>query len=200
MLHYELSNIVIGFVIWLPVVYLGVALAEYVAHRWVMHRNTMLTKAEFEKHAVQHHARRVMEPRYPYVDLALHCHLIYGAPAWGGFLISFLCGRPYALGGLIATLTMFTFHSYVWSKLHRAQHDLEDNWTCRLPWFAELKRHHLDHHIRPSRNFAAMFLWTDRLFGTYWRSAEACAVAAAPRHRAPGRPCPSPTTTVPARP
>ena len=70
---------------------------------------------------------------------------------------------------------MFTFHSYVWSKLHRAQHDLEDNWTFRLPWFAELKRHYLDHHIRPSRNFAAMFLWTDHLFGTYWRSADACA-------------------------
>ena len=93
---------------------------------------------------------------------------------WAGLSsISVLCGRPYALGGLIATLTMFTFHSYVWSKLHRAQHDLEDNWTCRLPWFAELKRHHLDHHIRPSRNFAALFLWTDRLFGTYWRSPEA---------------------------
>jgi hypothetical protein len=138
-LHYEPSNIVIGFVIWLPVVYVGVAIAEYVAHRWVMHRNTTLTKGEFEKHAVQHHGRRVMEPRYPYVDLALHCHLIYGAPAWGGFLIGFLCGRPYALGGLIATLTMFTFHSYVWSTLHRAQHDLEDNWTCRLPRFAELE-------------------------------------------------------------
>ena len=158
MLHYNLSNVVIGFIIWLPVVYLGVAIAEYVAHRWVMHRNTMLTKAEFEKHAVQHHARRVMEPRYPYVDLALHCHLIYGVPAWGGFLISFLCGRPYALGGLIATLTMFTFHSYVWSKLHRAQHGLEENWTRHVPWFAELKRHHLDHHIRPSRNFAVVFL------------------------------------------
>ena len=40
---------------------------------------------------------------------------------WAGlFLISVLCGCPYALGGLIATLAIFTFHSHVWSALHRA--------------------------------------------------------------------------------
>ena len=60
---------------------------------------------------------------------------------WAGLSsISVLCGRPYALGGLIATLRMFTFHSYVWSTLHRAQHVLADDSTCRLAWFAELER------------------------------------------------------------
>lgn len=172
MLHYSISNVVVGFIIWFPVVYLAMAVVEYVAHRWFMHRRTFLTKTEFEHHTVQHHGHRINEPMFPYIDLPIRYHLIYGSPGWGGFLIGFLCGGPYALGGLVATLAMFAFHSYFYSKVHRAQHDLEENWTQLLPWFAELKRHHLDHHIQPSRNFAVVFLWTDRLFGTHWRSSD----------------------------
>jgi sterol desaturase/sphingolipid hydroxylase (fatty acid hydroxylase superfamily) len=179
MLHYGFSNIVIGFIIWFPVVYVGMALVEYVAHRWFMHKKNFLTKREFENHTVQHHGHRLMEPMFPYIDLPVRYHLIFGIPGWGGFLIGFLSGGPYALGGLIATLTMFFFHSYFYSKVHRAQHDLEENWTQRLPWFAELKRHHLDHHIRPSRNFAVVFLWTDKLFGTHWRSVDVPNISAA---------------------
>ena len=172
-MHYEPANIIIGFVIWTPVIYVGLAIAEYVAHRWFMHRKTALTRAEFQRHAVQHHGKRINEPLYPYIDLPVRYHLVFGSPGWCGFLIGFLCGAPYALGGMLATLSFFTLHSYFYSKVHRAQHDLEVNWTTKLPWFAEMKTHHLDHHKRPSRNFAVVFLWTDRLFGTHWRSVDA---------------------------
>ena len=158
--------------IWLPVIYVGLALLEYVAHRWFMHRRNSLTRTEFQRHAVQHHGKRVNQPLYPYIDLPVRYHLLYGSPGWGGFLVGFLLGAPYALGGLLATLLMFVLHAYFYTKLHRAQHDLEDNWTTKMSWFEEMKRHHLDHHKRPSRNFAVVFLWTDKLFGTHWRSVD----------------------------
>lgn len=164
-------NLIVGFLVWLPLIYLFMALAEYIAHRWFMHKKTVLTSYEYKTHTVEHHGRKVNSPMYPYVDLSIRYHLLYGSPGIAAFLVGhFVFDRQYALGGLACLLSMFVFHSQVYSKIHRATHELERNWAEHLPYYERMKQHHLLHHRYPSKNFAVIFLWTDSLFGTKVRS------------------------------
>lgn len=166
----------IGFCIYLVIDYFAMALVEYIGHRWFMHRPNAFNMAGYKTHHVEHHGKGLNEP-WPHIDLRLRDTLVFAVPflllsAVNGTVSGLLWGFYYPYGSIPALLLTLAVHHHVYTRIHRCEHELEHNWTERLPWFQEMKRHHLDHHRKPNRNFAVVFLWTDRLFGTYWRSPE----------------------------
>lgn len=132
-------------------------LLEYWAHRWMQHRPARYPSETYRSHVIDHHARR--QNRLELVDISFRRTVVQGAAIW--LPIGLVDWR----GGLVFAVGLFLY-GILWTKLHRAHHDLEVNWTCWLPFYSVLRRHHLAHHALPTKNFAPVFLFTDRLFGT----------------------------------
>ena len=143
--------------IWLIVWMLFMAFTEYLIHRHTMHkRNSWLPSWIFHDHSIEHHH---MERNDINIDLPLYFHILVGSPLIiASYFISLPC--------LLTLLAVFMYHSYVWTKLHRGIHDLENNWLMKTNYFKRAKRHHELHHERPGKNFGVVFLWTDSLFRT----------------------------------
>lgn len=135
------------------------AFAEYFIHKYVMHKRFFKSKRLawiFEEHHIEHHKHH----RYDInVDLPIYFHLIISSP----FLLLLALFYPI---GLIPFVLTLVHHSIYWTKLHRAAHDLEHNWTEKLGNFERMKQHHLFHHDAPSKNFGVVYPWTDKFFGT----------------------------------
>lgn len=150
-------NGVLEFFIWLTIWMLVVAVGEYSSHRWIMHKKRWwLPIWIFQNHTIEHHHHKRNDIN---IDLPIRIHLVVGFPLIvGASFWSWQC--------LSSLLCAFLFHSYVWTKLHRAIHGLENNWTNKTRWFTEFKSHHELHHKRPGKNFGVVFLFTDYLFGT----------------------------------
>lgn len=137
------------------------AFAEYFIHRWTMHRKCWwLPGSVFNEHSIEHHHKERNDIN---IDLSVFNHFLIGSPL---IIATILLGWWACLAGLIAT---FFFHSYAWTKLHRAIHELEDNWVGRSWFFKYFKKHHEDHHKRPGRNFAVVYIFTDYIFGTSYK-------------------------------
>ena len=169
------SKIIVGFVVYFVALYPVMAIVEYVAHRWFMHRYSVINKLGYQAHRIEHHGNGENDD-WPHIRLRLRDHLLYGSPAVVWLVCRGLFGFTYAFGGVAALLLWFFIYVRVYSALHRTHHDLEHNWTERLPGAEAMKQHHLLHHKYPKTNFAVVlgvpfgFAWVDRLFGT-WRSA-----------------------------
>ena len=146
----------IAALVWLLAAIASMHVAEYLIHRFVMHRRTLFRSA-WQVHAVEHHGRGRLDVN---VDLPVTQHLFFASPL---LLLLAVTGAWLGLG---AFLLVFWLHAYLWTRLHRAIHGLEDNWVGRSRWFAYWRDHHLAHHRRPDRNFGAVFPWTDHAFGT----------------------------------
>jgi sterol desaturase/sphingolipid hydroxylase (fatty acid hydroxylase superfamily) len=138
------------------------ATVEYAAHRYFMHRR-LLDRVGlgwvFHYHAIVHHRDGRNDQN---VDLPIHVHFVWGFP------IIVVCAWVDPIGAGILS-ACFLGHSILWTRLHRAIHGLENNWTKRLWIYRIIERHHLEHHHRPGRNFGAVFPFMDLLFGTYAR-------------------------------
>ena len=153
----------------LPVHYVLMGFVEYGMHRLVMHRSW--SGYVFRGHHKEHHGQGINGPFQ--IDLPMWTnHLPVASPFLAFMLWRAIYVTPWAWGSLVALMIIFCWHSYTWTKLHRAFHDLEVNWTMSLWCYEELEQHHLDHHKRPGKNFGVLYLWVDRLFGTFWRSYE----------------------------
>lgn len=151
--------IVIRILAWSTVSTLLVALAEYFSHRFLMHRpllNKFGHPGIFHEHAISHHHEGRTDVG---VDMSIPRHLMYGSP----FIVA--AALFDLLGALILTSVLISY-AIAWTKLHRAIHDIEDNWTRSLWFYAAMMRHHNEHHRRPGRNFGFVFPFTDYLFGT----------------------------------
>lgn len=149
----------ISYVMWIGIWTLVMALGEYLIHRYTMHRKMkILPSWIFQHHSIEHHHHERNDIN---IDLPFYNHLIIGSPLIIG---AFFMGLPC----LLALLSVFAFHSYTWTKIHRGIHDLEKNWVMKyLPsYFKWAKHHHELHHHRPGRNFGVVYLFTDYLFGT----------------------------------
>lgn len=169
-----LHKTLVGFCCYLVIDYFAMAIIEYVAHRWFMHRPNAINMFGYKKHAVEHHGMGRNE-YWPHLDLRFRDSLLFASPflVWSamfGTVAGRLWGYYYPYGAIPALLLTLWVHNYLYRCVHRCIHEVEHNWTERMPGFQAMKRHHLDHHRKPNRNFAVVFLWTDRLFGTYWRS------------------------------
>lgn len=171
-----LSKTLVGFCFYLVFDFFAMGIIEYVAHRWFMHRPNPFNMFGYKKHHVEHHGMGLND-YYPHIDLRFRDMMVFASPflLWSavfGTIAGRQWGYYYPYGAIPALMLVVWIHNYVYTRVHRCVHELEHNWTERLPGFQEMKRHHLDHHRRPNRNFSVVFLWTDRLFGTYWRSPE----------------------------
>jgi len=147
-----------SFCLWLLIWYLVMAFAEYLIHKHTMHkRKRWLPFWVFKHHAIDHHR----DDRHDLnIDLPVYMHLLTGSP---------LIAASYLLFGWVSTIPLlitFCYHSYVWTHMHRAIHDLENHWITKTKYYKRAKSHHLGHHDKPTKNFGVVFLWTDYLFGT----------------------------------
>jgi hypothetical protein len=172
-----LTRVMIGYAAWFLPCVLFMAIGEYWTHRAFMHRrwntrwkriNSLLNSLSYDLHDREHHYKHANEPVRVHIDLPVYHHLKVAGP----FIVMFLLGgyfiRPYAYGGALALFTVICLHSYFWTKMHRAIHNIEFNWFYRSKWFESARRQHNDHHLRPNRNFGVVFYpWTDILFRTW---------------------------------
>lgn len=131
-------------------------LAEYAAHRWMMHRPIFPRSWFYREHAIEHHGRRRNDINIEISPLtvALLAAPALSACAWLG---------PWWLAAWVVGV-----HAYAcaWTQIHKAHHDLGAAWVKRLPGYAYSRRAHLRHHDQPHRNFGTVFPWTDYLFRT----------------------------------
>lgn len=175
-----LFHFLLWFLLWMPLV----ALLEYAAHRWIMHRATRLLDphlSQFKTHAAHHQGAN--DPDL--VDIPLKNCLLLTGPV---FLL--LAGWGLAAGSLVsvatpaAALLSWSFlYTYLWTQMHRAIHGTEANWFRRSgPLFRFFRNHHLRHHIHDTVNYGTVFPWTDYLFFT-WHGWKVARAARDKRHR-----------------
>ena len=142
---------------WLTIWYFVMAFAEYLIHRYAMHKKLVIIPEWIWKHhAIYHHRDNRHDLN---IDLPFYIHLILGSPL-------ILASTYFGLTSTLCLLAIFYYHSYVWTHMHRAIHDIKDHWITKTEYYHKAKDHHLKHHRRPSKNFGVVFLWTDYIFKT----------------------------------
>lgn len=149
----------IEFILWLVAFYILMSLAEYTLHRYTMHQRFFKHKKLawiFEDHHISHHKH---DDYTKNIDLPMWYHLVLSSPMIAILLI-------YSWIGLSAWLCIAFYHSYLWTKAHRAIHGLEDNWMTKWLFYYQIRDHHIKHHSHVNKNYGVCFFWCDRLFGT----------------------------------
>lgn len=165
MLSGWLLQYLLWFLLWMPLV----ALLEYAAHRWIMHRPTRLldpTLSQFKSHGMHHQGANDQE----LVDIPLKNCLLLTGPFFlllGG--IGLAAGSLSSVAIPAAALLSWSFlYTYLWTQMHRAIHGTEANWFRRCgPVFRFFRNHHLKHHVHAGANYGTVFPWTDYLFFTW---------------------------------
>jgi len=157
-----------------PLTFLYANLAEYLGHRFVMHRRRPGLGMIYERHTLQHHRfftheamqfdssddfRAVLFPPMLMIFFAI----AFALPV--GFLLTWLFSSN------VAWLFVMTALSYYgcYEILHFAFHQAEDSWIMRLPGVKKMRRLHLSHHdpaIMQKGNFNITWPICDVLFGT----------------------------------
>ncbi len=133
------------------------SLAEYWIHRLLMHRPWPWKTRLYVRHHILHHKHQRTDLN---IDLPAWEMAVYFLPVWGPTMFFSVAAGLTFLGCAMG-------YGYLWSKLHRAFHNVEVNWTLLIPWYYDAALlHHRMHHVRPTRNLGTVFFWTDRLFGT----------------------------------
>ena len=137
---------------------------EYFIHGKLMHKKCFAHKQFrrlykiFYRHAIMHHKNN---QHHINIDFKSHIAISLASPA---------ILTTYIMIDLVHSLIVFCIalsYAYLWTKLHRSIHDLEDNWTKHIPKYYQLaRRHHLLHPKDPNKNLGTVFLFTDILFGT----------------------------------
>lgn len=167
-----MDRILLNFAVALPFTLFFMCIAEYAAHRWVMHWEwkhkwlRWLNRFSFDHHDGEHHRKNMDHPVWLHIDLLVRYHLFATTPLW---LIQFYRishGELWIFGRFVALMVVLFGHSYVWSKLHRQMHGIENNWTGKLWCYEKLYAHHMLHHEQSNRNYSVLSMWTDRLFRT----------------------------------
>ena len=157
-----------------PLTFLYANLAEYLGHRFVMHRRRPALGLIYERHTLQHHrffTHRAM--RYDSSDdfkavlfpplLMVFFAVAFALPA--GLLLAWLFSPN------VAWLFVITAIGYYGSYeiLHFAYHQEEDSPILRLPGVKRMRRLHLDHHdpaVMQRGNFNITWPICDVVFGT----------------------------------
>lgn len=164
-------NLAIAFACYFLFLYPIMAIAEYIAHRWFMHKSTPINRFGYRTHLLEHH-RLGANDDWPHIRLRIRDHLLFGSPVIVGLLIRGCFGYPNAFVCLAALLTWFVIHCRLYSAMHRSHHDLERNWTDWLPGSSRMREHHELHHRFPRTNYAVVLgvpfgiAWVDWMFGT----------------------------------
>ena len=161
-----LQAFILWFAIWAPLV----AMLEYGAHRWIMHKNNRRLDPGLDYlkcHGAHHDGVNDDES----VDVPLKDCVLLTSPAFvllaaWGFAMGPFSAIVIPAAALVAWCLLYT---YLWSRMHRAIHGIETNWFQRSGRaFRFFRDHHLKHHVNAKVNYGTVFPWTDYLFST-WR-------------------------------
>lgn len=160
-----------------PLAFLYANLAEYVGHRWPMHRPFRGLGLIYKRHAGQHH-RFFTDRAMPYDELRdLRAVLfppilvvfffgLFATPVW--LLLAWLVSDNVAWLFVATGLAYYLNYEF----LHFAYHARADSWLARLPGLARLRALHQAHHdprLMAHWNFNITWPIGDALFGTRWR-------------------------------
>jgi len=146
--------------LWVLLSVLWIALGEYIAHRWVMHRGVLGRNAWWREHAVEHHGHNRNDVG---IDLSWPTVLLVASPMLLGCIV---LGWQWAL--FVVGESMF--YAWLWTSLHSAYHEVGCEWIKRWSYYDQWKHHHMLHHDYPNKNYGAVCIWTDYAFGTKARS------------------------------
>ena len=147
--------------------------AEWVIHRWLMHRPLYRFDHFFIGHAKVHHGRYRADSTYivgdrPRNDLtfawwAMPFPVLVHAP----FLIAIALwvSVPAAVGLLVA----FSLYQASYEYLHYCMHVPSNRWFERASAFKWINAHHLQHHRKHNTNLNIVLPIADFLLGTRQR-------------------------------
>jgi hypothetical protein len=162
-----------------PLAFLYANLAEYLGHRFPMHRPFRGLAAIYRRHAGQHH--RFFTDRRMAFDGPRDLRAVLFPPLlviffFGGFALPVWFVLDALLSSNVAWLFVATGLGYYlnYEVLHTAYHVPEGHWLGRVPGVARLKWLHQAHHdtTRMTRiNFNISYPLCDWLFGTLQRDA-----------------------------
>jgi hypothetical protein len=157
-----------GCLLWLVALTPFVALVEYSAHRWIMHKPNRWLDRKGEQHEA-HTAHHSGANGGEFVDIPLRNCLLLATPVLLTLAVWVLAtGSWRAVVAPCAAMLAWCFlYSFLWTRLHRAIHGVERNWLARGgPVFRFFRNHHLRHHANARVNYGTLFPWTDYLFFT----------------------------------
>ncbi len=133
------------------------ATAEYIAHRWFMHQPIPSRTVTYTDHSVEHHGKRRVDIN---ISMNQYAVFIIGSPMFLGY---FCYGWVWILGVALGMI----LYCMTWTNVHKAHHDLKNKWLNKFPPYRLMRRHHLIHHEHPNKNFGAVFIFSDLLYGTW---------------------------------
>mgnify|MGYP005853476421 CR=1 FL=1 len=157
-----------------PLTFLYANLAEYLGHRFVMHRRRPGLGLIYERHALQHH-RFFTHEAMQYDSSDDFKAVLFPPMLMMFFAITFVLPAGLLLAWLFSTniawLFVMTALGYYgcYEILHFAYHQDEDSWILDLPGVRRMRQLHLSHHdpaIMQRGNFNITWPICDVLFGT----------------------------------
>ena len=158
----------------LPIAFFLANLVEYLAHRFMLHRKTSITKLAYREHTLRHHfyfthdnivienhkdLHRVL---FPWFGILFFVGII-GLPT--AFLMSKIGGRNFGL--IIWASEIFYFLTY--ETFHLICHLNDSNIIFRFKFLKSVKEHHQNHHnlqLMADKNFGIVGGLFDYLFKT----------------------------------
>ncbi|MDT8450589.1 MAG: sterol desaturase family protein [Wenzhouxiangellaceae bacterium] len=165
-----------------PLTFLYANLAEYLGHRFVMHRRRPGLGLIYERHTLQHHRffthrdmrydsttdfRAVLFPPLLMVFFAI----AFALPA--GLALAWLFSANVAWLFVVTALAYYACYEILHFTYHHDEgHDEDENngsWLLDLPGVRRMRQLHLSHHdpaIMQRGNFNITWPICDRLFGT----------------------------------
>ncbi len=171
-----------------PLSFVYANLAEYLGHRFVMHRRRPGLGLIYERHTLQHHRfftdtameydssrdfRAVLFPPMLMMFFALG----FAVPA--GLLLTWLFSANVAWLFVITALGYYGSYEI----LHFAYHQRAGSWILAVPGVRRLRRLHLEHHdpsLMQHANFNITFPICDWLFGTRVRASSEAEIGSRP--------------------
>ena len=170
-----------AYALWSAAGFLGAALwcsfAEWLLHRYVMHRKTLLS-FPYELHAVGHHGMFRGDETYHAQNEEMRRHVTFVArdyvllllanlPLWAA--AEWSSGKPIMASCFIATFA----YLQAFNSLHWRWHVPSDTWFQRSRLYLWMKERHRVHHQDQGKNFNLILPVADILFGTKGVSREA---------------------------
>jgi hypothetical protein len=158
-----------------PLTFLYANLAEYLGHRFVMHRRRPGLQLIFERHTLQHH-RFFTHEAMRYDSSADFKAVLFPPMLMVFFATAFMLPAGLVLAWLfsanVAWLFVITGLGYYacYEILHFAYHQDEGSWMLGLPGVRRMRRLHLRHHdpaVMQQANFNITWPICDWLFGTW---------------------------------
>jgi hypothetical protein len=133
------------------------AIVEYAAHRWLMHKGIFGKNRIWRDHSIEHHVHRRTDIN---IELPPTHSFILGLPL---LLLCFWLGWLW----LLCVIVMAILHATTWTVLHSTYHGVgKFPWVKKMWYYKQWETHHLYHHDHPRKNYGAVFIYTDYLFGT----------------------------------